>query len=345
MTAQDIINTAQAEVGTTESPANSNRCKYNDWFYQREVSGANYPWCCVFVSWVFAQHDPMLIKKSAGCVDLGTWFKNNNAWHSTPQVGDVVFFKFDTNSRWTNHVGIVKEVHSDYITTIEGNTSMTSNDNGGAVMVRQRSEKIVGYGRPSYEESKNYIYGVDVSEIQGNINFCALKDAGISFMSMRSTKKSGNPDAYFEQNLKSCIEHGIDYSCYKYSYAVTAKQAIAEAQGVVKLCKEKMFIWYDVEDSILIPLGKNGIEALVEIFAAECGKNGFEVGIYCNKNWYDKYISQFLKDKYKFWIARYGKNTGLVDEKYKPNYGVAWQYTSKGRVPGITGDVDRSILL
>lgn len=353
-TVDDIIKTALSQVGVAESPPNSNECLYNDEFYGHRVSGSQYPWCCVFVWWVFNQFSPCLVKKTAGCADLANWFKQRNQWHNkTPQAGDVVFFKFGNNGRWTNHVGIVVEVCNGYIRTVEGNTSIGNDRNGGSVQIRQRSSNIVGYGRPAYsvesESPIDYIQGVDVSEYQGTIDFARLKGDGIQFMCMRSTKKSQNPDAMFERNLKNCIEYHLDYSCYKYAYALDADGAIKEAQSVCNLLRKnnvKMPIWYDVEDEILVPLGKYGIEALVNVFAAECQRQGFEVGVYCNKSWYDNYISEILKNKYQFWIARYGKNTGFIDERYRPEGAdiIAWQYTSKGRVAGIEGNVDRDIL-
>lgn len=350
--AKDIVNTALAEVGVTEYPPNSNKVKYNTAFYGQEVSGSAYPWCCAFVWWVFAQHKPCLIKKTASCQELGNWFNQEGRWHSSPEVGDIAFFKFNTNDRWTNHVGIVKSINGNVIETIEGNTSVNSDDNGGAVMVRQRSSNIVGYGRPSYTESEiilpnDYEYGVDVSEYQGAIEFKRVKDAGISFMCMRSTKKNGQVDAMFERNYIGCKEYGIGYSCYKYAYATTHEQARIEADSVINLLKDRrMPIWYDLEDSSLPPFGMDAIEGIAMSFIGECREAGLDVGIYCNKNWYDNYISKYLKDKFLFWIARYGKNTGELDEKYKPTGGniLAWQYTSKGQVPGITGYVDRDVL-
>ena len=355
-TVNQVLDIAESQIGVTEYPPNSNSCVYNDEFYGHSVSGQNYPWCCTFVWWCFAQFNPCLVKKTASCMDLGQWFKDNGQWGATPHVGDVVFFKFNTNNRWTNHVGIVKEVIDGglKIKTIEGNTSVTSDDNGGAVMERTRSSNIVGYGHPKYDEDvpvnpdDNYQYGVDVSEFQNTIDWKKVKESGISFACMRSTKKNGSVDKMFEQNLQSCIELGIDYSCYKYAYAKTHEAARIEADGVINLLKDrKMPIWYDMEDNSLTALGKDAIEGIALSFIGECKDAGFEVGIYCNKNWYDNYISQYLKDRYSFWIARYGKNTGQLDEKYKPTGKnvIAWQYTSKGHVDGINGDVDMDVLL
>ena len=353
-TVDDILKTALAEVGVTEYPPNSNNVKYNTAYYGHEVSGSAYPWCCTFVWWVFAQLNPCLVKKTASCQDLGNWFNSQGRWHSDPQIGDVVFFHFNTNDRWTNHVGIVKDIKGSMIETIEGNTSVSSDDNGGAVMIRQRTSNIVGYGRPDYsapapavDPDDNYQYGIDVSECQGVIDWAKVKAAGISFACMRSTKKNGSIDATFEQNLSQCMALGLDYSCYKYAYALSHEQARMEADTVINLLKDrKMPIWYDMEDNSLISLGKDGIEGVALSFIGECREAGYDVGIYCNKNWYDNYISQYLKDKYNFWIARYGKNTGKLDEQYKPTGRnvIAWQYTSKGSVPGISGNVDLDVL-
>ena len=355
-TVKQILDLAESQVGITEYPPNSNNVIYNTAFYGKEVSGVAYPWCCVFVWWVFSQFEPCLVKKTASCENMAQWFKDNGRWGATPQAGDVVFFKFNTNSRWTNHVGIVKEVLDGgaKIITIEGNTSVTSDDNGGAVMERTRTSNIVGYGRPLYDKEEKdisddsqYVQGIDISECQGVVDFEKVKNDGISFVCIRSTKKNGLADAYFERNLSECMERGLDYSCYKYAYAKTHDEARIEANGVINLLKDrKMTIWYDLEDKSLLSLGNDGIEGIALSFIGECKDAGFDVGIYCNKNWYDNYISGYLKNKFKFWIARYGKNTGYLDEKYKPTMKnvVAWQYTSKGSVNGIEGVVDRDVL-
>lgn len=155
---EKVLEVAEKEVGTTEYPKNSNKVKYNSWYYGREVSGASYPWCAAFVSWVFSQVDSSLIKKSALCATIGNWFKSSNRFKKdNPKIGDVVFFKFSGGtSNWTNHVGIVVDVlENGNIVTIEGNTSLDdtgSQSNGGAVAKKTRNTKnVVGYGVPEYK--------------------------------------------------------------------------------------------------------------------------------------------------------------------------------------------------
>lgn len=155
---QEVLNKASNEIGVKESPPNSNSVKYNNVFYGRAVHDhdvsptVTYPWCCSFVWWVLSSCG-IKVPKTASCMTLGQWFKDQGRWYtSDPKPGDVVFFHFKTNNRWTNHVGIVTGIRGKEIETIEGNTSVNSDDNGGAVMARRRSSHIVGYGRPQYSE-------------------------------------------------------------------------------------------------------------------------------------------------------------------------------------------------
>lgn len=151
MKASEVISTAKSQIGIYESPANSNNVRYNTWYYGKPVSGSAYPWCAAFISWLF-QDEQKLCKKTASCADMLSWFESKKQIVKTPQPGDIVFFKYSTNNRRTNHVGLVIAVNGKTITTIEGNTSMSSQDNGGSVMKRQRSSNIVAYARPAYEQ-------------------------------------------------------------------------------------------------------------------------------------------------------------------------------------------------
>lgn len=353
-TVNDILKIAKAEIGVKESPANSNNVKYNTWYYGKSVNGSAYPWCAAFVSWVFSQVDSTLIKKSVSCMDIGNWFKSNNQWKTNnPQPGDVVFFKFNTNSRWTNHIGLVESVNADgSVNTIEGNTSASSDDNGGSVMRRTRKSNIVGYGIPKYDFKNNVhivtsttIRGIDVSSYQGNIDWKQVKESGIQFAILRSTLKSGKPDSKFIEYIKGCDNNKIDVSVYKYSYALTENQAITEANTVISLLNgRKCKIWLDLEDESQTQLGKPGILKIANAFIKTCENKGYSVGIYCNLNWVKNYIDDSLK-KYDLWIARYGKNSGQLEEKYKPNVNEKiWQYSSRGKIPGINGDVDLNII-
>ena len=148
-TADEIIAIAESQLGYTEYPPGSNATKYGEWY---GMNGE--PWCDMFVSWVFAQADAshLIGGKFAYCPYHEQWFKDNGLWSdSNPQKGDIVFFGHPIAS----HIGIVIEPINGGVRTIEGNTSLSNDDNGGAVMERTRfHDYIRGYGKPVYSESK-----------------------------------------------------------------------------------------------------------------------------------------------------------------------------------------------
>ena len=148
-TAQQVLNFASGEVGYKESPAGSNRTKYGRWY---GMDGQ--PWCAMFVSYCFYNTGLPLSattpKGFAYCPYGVKWFKNKGWWHTTPRVGDVVFYDWGGDGV-SNHVGIVERTNLDgSIVAIEGNTSVGSNSNGGQVMRRTRKAGIMGCGRPNY---------------------------------------------------------------------------------------------------------------------------------------------------------------------------------------------------
>lgn len=163
----DIIINAKSQLGVKESPPNSNNVKYNTWFYGHEVSGSQYPWCVVFIQWLFKE--TKLLARTASSTYLYNWFKSQNAIHSTPQPGDIAFFYFSSKKRpgvIAEHVGLVTEVSPTGIKTIEGNTSAVSQDNGGIVQEKNRkfSKTIVGYGRPKYDNVPNVVTNANVKK-------------------------------------------------------------------------------------------------------------------------------------------------------------------------------------
>lgn len=150
---EDILKVARAEIGVTDD--GNNKVKYNTEYYGREVEGNNYPWCCVFVWWVFnhAKASKLFFngKKCASCTTTRNTMIAQKV--EDPKAGDLVFFNFLGGSDKVEHIGIVEAVNSDgSITTIEGNTSIGNNANGGAVMRRNRKGSYIdSYIRPMYD--------------------------------------------------------------------------------------------------------------------------------------------------------------------------------------------------
>lgn len=158
MTANDVLKIAVADAGYTENPANSNMTKYGEWY------GMNgQPWCMIAVQYWFNTAGMPLPLKTASCTTFMNYAKSVGNWHNDLAVGDVVFYSFDGGTD-ADHVGIIQKVNKNSIIAIEGNTSLTSNDNGGAVMCRVRNNKyILGVYRPDYENVDKNTGVCDVS--------------------------------------------------------------------------------------------------------------------------------------------------------------------------------------
>ena len=109
-TAERVLELARVELGTKEIPANSNRVKYNTWYYGREVSGTVYPWCMTFVQWIFSQAGVSLPVKTASCGALMRAAQKAGLWVTGDyRPGDVVIYDFPGGGA-TDHTGLVEQV-------------------------------------------------------------------------------------------------------------------------------------------------------------------------------------------------------------------------------------------
>ena len=152
-TVSELLEIARRQIGVKECPPSSNNVRYNTWYYGREVSGAAYPWCMVFVQWVFNQAGVKLPVRTASCGALMRSAQSAGCWATGDyRPGDVVIYDFPGGAK-TDHCGIVESVDGSRVSAIEGNTSSTNNADGGAVERRARKfSQIVGAVRPSYDK-------------------------------------------------------------------------------------------------------------------------------------------------------------------------------------------------
>ena len=137
-----IVEIARKEIGYSETPKNSNKTKYGKWFGFDGVA-----WCGMFVSWCYAQAGQQLpkigfLKGFAGCQTAVAYFKKNGQLTTKPIAGDIVFFDWNKDGRY-DHTGIfVKWLNENEFETIEGNTAIGNDSNGGQVMRRKRNKNV-----------------------------------------------------------------------------------------------------------------------------------------------------------------------------------------------------------
>lgn len=188
--------------------------------------------------------------------------------------------------------------------------------------------------------------GIDVSVWQGQIDWKTVAAYGMDFAILRITEAGNVIDKHFERNYTECQKYNIPTGVYKYSYAMTIAEIQSEARKVVSVLNGRKLqypVWLDLEYNNQRSLGAENIHKMAEAFEKIITAAGYKFGIYCNVDWYMNVICSHLK-KYDFWIAHYPANDdGWLQERLRPDFGVGWQYSSKAKIPGINGTVDRSV--
>jgi hypothetical protein len=152
-----VIEIAKTQVGVKEEPSGSNKVKYNTWFYGKAVEGPNYAWCGTFVSWSYAESGKPLgtidyLKGFAGCPFAVRNMKKWGRLVTVPQSGDVVFFDWNGDGTF-DHTGLFDtDLGGGFFQSVEGNTAIGNDSNGGEVMIRKRSYKFAIFVRPRVVE-------------------------------------------------------------------------------------------------------------------------------------------------------------------------------------------------
>ena len=179
--------------------------------------------------------------------------------------------------------------------------------------------------------------GIDVSQWQGDIDWNTVK-TDFAILRAGYGKIASQMDVKFERNYKGAKAAGIPVGAYWYSYAKSANEAREEAKVFMQFLKGKQFeypVYFDVEESSTLSLGRDKVSDIIIAFLDEMEKNGYFAGLYMSASPLAQFTTQYIKDRYAIWVAHYG-----VDKtSYTGQYGM-WQYTSTGKVDGIKGNVD-----
>ena len=194
---------------------------------------------------------------------------------------------------------------------------------------------------------------MDVSRWQGDIDWDAVKASGlisgvmlktVSTNSKLSKRKDGlYIDPTFERNYAECKRVGLPVGVYYYTYAVSHTSADAELALLKTALTGKTFelpICVDVEDNKLRKLGKQALTDLTAYALATIEQWGFYAmlytGLYFGRD--NLYMTGDALKPYDVWLAAYRS------KKPAPEWSFGlWQYTRKGKIPGVSSDVDLSV--
>lgn len=182
--------------------------------------------------------------------------------------------------------------------------------------------------------------GIDISHHQGDINFDKLK-GNIDFAMVRTSYGSFYEDKKYKKNIKELERIGVPYGLYHFSYATTIDSAKKEAEGFINIIKnynptypvvidiEKSDRTKNVEKDILVDITKTICQMIED--------SGYYVMIYANLDYLNNKLNDTSLDKYDKWLAQWNNKP-----TYSKSFGI-WQYSSKGNVPGINGNVDLNV--
>ena len=189
---------------------------------------------------------------------------------------------------------------------------------------------------------------IDVSEHNGKIDWKKVKADGIEGVIIRAGYGKGNVDKKFTANITGALKEKLNIGIYWFSYAYTIDMAKREAA----FCNEiiapykgvlKMPVFFDWEYDSMDFAKKNGaapdkkiISYMTKSFCEEITSLGYEAGYYLNLDYSKRFYDETILKNFKRWFARY------IKTEQKDCY--LWQYSCKGKVNGITGDVDMDIL-
>lgn len=190
--------------------------------------------------------------------------------------------------------------------------------------------------------------GIDVSSYQGLPEW-GKASKNLDFVLLRGTERYG-VDKSFEYNFTECKKQGLKIGVYKFSYALTKAESKKEAKELLKALEGKELdlpIFLDLEWDEQKALPPETLYKIIRIFEKTVEKEGYQFGIYCNLDWYQRIIPERVKDR-KFWIASIpSADMGNVVESLKPTIPnlACWQYSFNGKVDGIEGRVDMDLWL
>lgn len=204
---------------------------------------------------------------------------------------------------------------------------------------------------------RSILHGIDVSQWQGKIDWTKVKAAGIDYAFIRvgyrgygkaGTLSSATKDTYFDTNMKNAIAAGVNVGVYIFSQATTVKEAQEEADYILKYISGypvsmPLIMDYeyasDASDGGRVKTAKLSKTAATNICLAFCNRiaeSGYTPMVYANKSMLtDQLNAQAITNaNYRVWLANYTTQT-----TYTGKYDF-WQYSSTGKVNGISGNVD-----
>ena len=202
-----------------------------------------------------------------------------------------------------------------------------------------------------YHSGYEGVPGVDVSSYQENIDWEAVKEAGVKFAMVRVGYRGWSTgeldlDNCFQEHMEGAIAAGLDVGVYFFSQALTVEEAEEEARYTIEQIKDYeitcpvIFDWEEVaaEDARTKEMDMRLLTACAEAFCRTVKEAGYEGGVYFNQAYGYEQLNLYSLQDHAFWLAEYADHPSFLYDFE------IWQYTNEGKVPGIEGSVDLNIM-
>ena len=188
--------------------------------------------------------------------------------------------------------------------------------------------------------------GIDVSKYQPSINWASVKASGVSYVIIRCGYRGASTgvliqDPYFTSHIKGAKAAGLKVGVYFFTTALNETEAVEEASMCAALCSGYGInypIFMDCESSSrpgYNELSSSERTAIIKAFCNTIKSAGYTPGVYANKTWLSSKMNTSSLSGAKIWLAQYNPAGPTYSGRYD-----LWQYTSKGHVDGISGNVD-----
>jgi lysozyme len=194
----------------------------------------------------------------------------------------------------------------------------------------------------AFSQSSEKLYnGIDVSEWQGNIDFGEVARAGIEVVYIRASEGRGYVDPYFRENYEKAKANGLRTGFYHFLTATNVAEAKEEAEFFVSNIKGlepdcRLAMDFEVFDGLSVSAINEISRAFLETVEKLSGK---ECVIYSDAYNARTVFSKELAEDYPIWVADYFVEEPESNDKWK--FWVGFQYSDRGIINGIDGNVDR----
>ena len=220
--------------------------------------------------------------------------------------------------------------------------------NGNKVTGKQVIQGVqYDFGADGALSSGSGVLGIDVSKHNGSIDWEKVKNSGVSFVIIRCGYRGSATgvmveDPKFRSNIQGATAAGLKVGVYYFSQAVNQREAVEEASAALELIsgyKISYPVFIDVEAAGGRADGISSADrtAVVQAFCNTIRDSGYTAGVYANKNWLGSKMNTGSFGSYNIWLAQYA-----AAPTYNGRYEM-WQYSSTGKIDGISGNVDLNI--